>query len=134
MARVLVVDGSELSRRLLSDILGKDGHEVTGVEDGEEALTRLAGNPFDLVITDFMMPGMLGDELVQRIRGTTPDVPVMVISSYYDSELFRRVRQLAVARIINKPFSDGEILGAVRELLARRPAATPPGPAPAGPA
>ena len=119
MARVLVVDDSDLSRRLLADILGRDGHQVTGVEDGEAALQRVAGATFDVVITDFMMPGMLGDELVARLRGLHPELPVVVISSYYDSELFRKVRQLPVARIINKPFSDGEILGAVRELVPR---------------
>lgn len=121
MPRILVVDDSELARRLVTDVLAREGHAVTDAPDGAQALERLACEAFDLVITDFMMPGMLGDELVRRIHQGWPELPVVVISSYTDSDLFRAVRALPVARILNKPFADADILGAVRELLAGRP-------------
>lgn len=120
MPRILVVDDSELARRLVADVLAREGHAVADAPDGEQALVRLGQEPFDLVITDFMMPGMLGDELVRRIHQQWPALPVVVISSYTDSDLFRTVRGLPVARILNKPFADADILGAVRELLAGR--------------
>jgi len=118
MARILVVDDSELARRMLGDILTRHGHEVTGAPDGDSALAFLGETAFELVITDFMMPGMMGDELVRRIHQRWATLPVVVISSYTDSELFRAVRALPVARIINKPFAEADILTAVGELLA----------------
>ena len=118
MARILVVDDSELARRMVGDLLGREGHTVTDAADGDQALSRIAEDQFDLVITDFMMPGMLGDELIRRIHESSPQMPVVVISSYTDSDLFRVVRGLSVARIINKPFAEADILGAVPELLA----------------
>ncbi|MCI0339704.1 MAG: response regulator [Planctomycetales bacterium] len=123
MARVLVVDDSDLSRQLIGDILKRGGHAVTGVEDGEAALKHVEGETFDVIVTDFMMPGMLGDELVKRVRKLKPEMPVVVVSSYYDSDLFRKVRALPVAKIINKPFSDREILGAISDLTLPKPAA-----------
>lgn len=121
MPRILVVDDSELARRLVTDVLTREGHAVADAADGTQALDRLEAEPFDLVITDFMMPGMLGDELVRRMHQRWPELPVVVISSYTDSDLFRTVRALPVARILNKPFADADILGAVRELLAGPP-------------
>jgi CheY-like chemotaxis protein len=117
MARILVVDDSELARRMIGDLLTRNGHDVTGAPDGDAALSYMRETTFDLLITDFMMPGMLGDELVRRVHEATPDLPVVVISSYTDSDLFRAVRALPVARIINKPFADADILGAVGDLL-----------------
>lgn len=115
MARVLVVDDSELSRRMLRDTLTRAGHAVDEAGDGPQALAQIEPGRFDLVITDFMMPGMLGDELVKQIRLTDAGLPVVVISSYTDSDLFKSMRAQEVARVLNKPFADNDVLDAVRE-------------------
>ena len=115
MAHVLVVDDSELSRRMIGDTLGKGGHTHDGAIDGKHALESIEPDKYDLVITDFMMPGMLGDELVKRIRATDAGLPIVVISSYTDSELFKSMKAQEVARVLNKPFADNDVLDAVRE-------------------
>lgn len=115
MARVLIVDDSDLSRRMIGDTLKRAGHQVDEAVDGPHALQTIEPGKFDLVITDFMMPGMLGDELVKQIRATDAELPIVVISSYTDSDLFKSMKAQQVARVLNKPFADNDVLDAVAE-------------------
>ncbi|MDM7916686.1 MAG: response regulator, partial [Candidatus Eisenbacteria bacterium] len=81
-SRVLVVDDDPFLRRILSFLLAGAGHEVECVEDGEQAwdrLCRAAGDPPDLVISDLMMPGMSGLDLVRRMRARPEfGIPVLI--------------------------------------------------------
>jgi len=115
VAHVLIVDDSDLSRRMIRDTLSRAGHTVEEAADGPQALDAVAPGKFDLVITDFMMPGMLGDELVKKLRSTDGELPIVVISSYTDSDLFKSMKAQEVARVLNKPFADNDVLDAVRE-------------------
>jgi len=66
--RVLVVDDSRAQRRVLAASLARQGFEVVDAESGEEALRHIAAEPFDLILSDWMMPGMDGLELCVRVR------------------------------------------------------------------
>jgi CheY-like chemotaxis protein len=79
-AAILCVDDEEIPRTLRKLVLQKQGYEVVAVASGKEALTILATRHFDLVLTDQMMPGMLGTELTRQIKLATPAVPVVIIS------------------------------------------------------
>jgi CheY-like chemotaxis protein len=79
-AVILCVDDEEIPRTLRTLVLQKQGYEVLAVSSGKEALAILASRPFDLVLTDQMMPGMLGTELTRQIKLTTPTLPVVIIS------------------------------------------------------
>ncbi|MDW4498051.1 SpoIIE family protein phosphatase [Sulfitobacter sp. D35] len=70
---VLVVDDSPMQRRVLSGLLGQAGHAVTEAGSGEEALARSAEHPPDLVLSDWVMPGMSGIEFCQRFREQSVD-------------------------------------------------------------
>jgi CheY-like chemotaxis protein len=61
-------------------VLQKKGYEVVSANSGKEALELLAARHFDLVLTDQMMPGMLGTELARQIKNATPAMPVVIIS------------------------------------------------------
>ena len=61
-------------------LLQKQGYEVVAVASGKEALEALAAAHFDLVLTDQMMPRMVGTELARQIKATTPTMPVLIIS------------------------------------------------------
>ena len=67
--KILIADDDAVSRRLLQSYLEKWGHEVTVAEDGDAAWRAFEAEPFPIVISDWMMPGMDGVELVRRIRG-----------------------------------------------------------------
>ena len=80
--RILIVDDEATVRSVLSQVLEEDGFETTEAANGEEALEFLKKEPFSLVITDIMMPGMTGIELLVKIKQLYPDTQVIIITSY----------------------------------------------------
>jgi CheY-like chemotaxis protein len=79
-AVILCVDDEEIPRTLRAMVLRKQGYEVIVVGSGKEALEALATRQFDLVLTDQLMPGMMGTELTRQIKASTPGMPVVIIS------------------------------------------------------
>jgi CheY-like chemotaxis protein len=77
---ILCVDDENTPRTLRKLILQKQGYEVIDVSSGKEALEMLAQRHFDLVLTDQLMPGMVGTELTRQIKSTTQNLPVVIIS------------------------------------------------------
>ena len=81
MARILLVDDDAMVRQVVTDMLSVLGdHQVTQAADGQSALALLASGQYDLVLTDLIMKGMLGDELVAKIRSAGWAVPVIVLT------------------------------------------------------
>lgn len=78
--RILCVDDEEIPRTLRKLILEQQGYIVVAVTSAREALDLLAETSFDLVLTDQMMPGMLGTELTKHIKQTMPGLPVVIVS------------------------------------------------------
>lgn len=116
MANILVVDDSELARSLIGDVLTKAGHTVETAGGGGEALDVLAKKTFDLLLTDWVMPGMMGEELIQRVQNTYPTLPILVITSYYDSDLLSKER-IPPGKVVKKPFTNEDLLDAVARSL-----------------
>ena len=82
--RILVVEDQEDNRRILRDLLGSAGYELTEAENGEEALAALAKQQPDLILMDIQLPIMDGYEATRRIR-TNPDlksVPIIAVTSH----------------------------------------------------
>src|SRR5688572_29419615 len=82
--RILVVDDERLVRSSLSMLLAFDGHQVATAADAKQALEKLSVETFDLVITDFEMPGMKGDQLAATIKTRCPQQAIIMISAYGD--------------------------------------------------
>lgn len=80
--RVLLVDDEDLIRASLALDLAEAGYQVTAAAGGEEALARFAEVGFDLVITDLLMEGMGGLELLRRLREMAPEVGVIILTGY----------------------------------------------------
>ena len=79
-ATILCVDDEDTPRTLRKLVLQKEGYEVVAASSGKEALAVLATRHFDLVLTDQMMPGMMGTDLTRQIKLTMPSMPVVIIS------------------------------------------------------
>ncbi len=79
-ATILCVDDEETPRTLRKLVLQKQGYEVVTASSGKEALAILATRYFDLVLTDQMMPGMMGTDLARQVKLATPSMPVVIIS------------------------------------------------------
>ncbi len=82
---ILVVDDDPNTRESIKLLLDIDRHLVTVASNGMEALELIQKwGGFDLVITDYLMPGMLGDELARRIRTFTPAQPILMVTAYVE--------------------------------------------------
>jgi CheY-like chemotaxis protein len=84
-ARILIVDDDALIAMATVDMLEDLGHDVVEANSGEDALMILqAGKQFDLLITDYSMPGMTGAELAKIVRELMPQLPILVATGYAD--------------------------------------------------
>jgi response regulator RpfG family c-di-GMP phosphodiesterase len=120
--RVLVVDDEPSVRRWLALLL-KAQYDVGEAEDAETALTDVAANPPDVVITDVNLPGLTGAELVDRIRAAIPDpdrVKVLLVSGAVPAEALGGLAVSGADDFLSKPFTSTELLSRVRALLLRR--------------
>lgn len=81
---ILLVDDDPAVRGSIKLLLNIDRHTVTEAANGHEALQLFTGSRYDLVITDYLMPGMLGDELAQNIKNLAPAQPVLMVSAYLE--------------------------------------------------
>ncbi len=119
--RILVVDDEPFVRDALKMMLAFDGHEVVTAGAGKQALSELDGGEFDLVITDFAMPGMKGDELAAIIKGRNPSQPIVMVTAYTES-LLRSGSQSAncVDLMISKPFLLEDLREAIAKVVPRK--------------
>lgn len=117
----MVVDDEPMLRQAVKLLLEHDGEHVETVKSGEAALAALAQDTYDLVITDFSMPGMQGDELVARIRQILPAQRIIMATAFVEE--FRVFAQPCgnVDAVLLKPFSYKELHAAVERVLAEEP-------------
>lgn len=92
---------------------------VTEAEDGVDALRKLAGSRFDLIVTDINMPIMDGLKLVKRIRSDEvhKDVPIIIITTEGSTEDRQRAMALGATAYITKPIQAPQVIQKVKELL-----------------
>ncbi|USI72068.1 hybrid sensor histidine kinase/response regulator [Sphingomonas morindae] len=108
--RILLVDDDPRVRRATAEILSEHNQQVVEVASVDEAMAALAGGArFDAVITDFVMPGRSGADLIQAARGLHPDLPVLLVTGYVSAldELPEDVIHIA------KPFRGHELMDAL---------------------
>ncbi len=118
--RILLVDDSKLARRLITRTLGNMGlSNITEAEDGRAALPLIQQQEFDLVITDYNMPHMDGQELVWFIRNKSnqPKVPVMMVTTEGDESKLAAVQSQGVAAIIDKPFDAAAVKNLIETVV-----------------
>jgi CheY-like chemotaxis protein len=113
--RILVADDEELLRACLRMMLELEGHQVTEARNGAEALDLFKSGEFDLVITDFEMPVMQGDELAVSIKLLSPSLPVLMVTG---SGRARPDARNPVDAVLSKPFNVGELHDALGKLFS----------------
>jgi two-component system, cell cycle sensor histidine kinase and response regulator CckA len=112
--RILLVDDQRSVRDAINLLLGLDEHTVVGATNGVEALALFKPDRFDLVITDFEMPQMKGNELATRIKRISPSQPILMITAY--AERLDNADN-PVDAVLNKPFQLADLRRAVAELV-----------------
>ena len=120
MARILVVDDEERVRTILKIMLSSKGHEIGEASDGDQALSRLEAEAFDLVITDIKMDKMDGMKLLSEIKGRDMGCPVLFVTAYGTLESAVEALRLGAADYLVKPFDERQVHLAVERALGVR--------------
>ena len=114
--RILIIDDDSSARESIKLLLNIDRHLVTEAQDGVEALTLIAEQTFDLVLLDFFMPGMNGDEVARRIRQIAPSVPILMVTAYVEKLVGLEGPDNATP-VLGKPFAVSALRGEITKLL-----------------
>lgn len=84
-ARILLVDDNRLGLIARKSVLEDQGYKITTAMEGQEAFERFSREKFELIVTDYKMPRMNGLELIEKIRASTADVPIILLSGYAEA-------------------------------------------------
>jgi PAS domain S-box-containing protein len=117
---ILVVEDEPEVRRMAERILTKGGYSVIGAGGGAEAveICQREDQPIHLLLTDVIMPGMLGTELVEKVKEIRPELGVIFMSGYSHEVLAPgALAEQGANAFIEKPFNTGDLLRTVRDLL-----------------
>ena len=125
--RILVVDDEPFVCDAVKMMLAFDGHDVVTANDAKEALTVFDNDKFDLVITDFAMPGMKGDELAAAIKARAPRQPVVMITAYAEMLQSSGKKLPGVDFLVSKPFLLEHLREAIATVLTDVGSNNPPG-------
>jgi CheY-like chemotaxis protein len=115
--RILVVDDEPQIRSMLHDALTKAGFDVSEASDGKEAIDTLRKSSFDVVIADILMPEKDGLEVIMYLQRESPLTKCVAISSPSNRVFLQSAQLLGATRVIEKPFTAGEVETVVRDLL-----------------
>ncbi len=115
--KVLVIDDELIVLKSCARIL--TDYEVDAAQTGSEGLARLEQERFDLVITDMMMPGMSGVEVLRAIRRSRPGLPVVLITGFGTDPAMAEANELRPDALVPKPFTPEELVRAVEKGLGK---------------
>lgn len=103
---------------LVGETLECGGYEVTRAKNGREGIKQLKTNRFDMVITDLNMPEASGIDVLNFMRASSLNIPVLVVSASWDAFLKNTVEKFKPSAILEKPFAIGQLQGIVKKLLS----------------
>lgn len=127
--RVLVADDDPEICTLIKTILAKGPYEVVLCNDAESALVHMQQDtPYDILISDFMLPGISGIELITQVRQNvaTSVMPIVMISGHNNYAMDARAKAAGANAFINKPFTLSQLRTTVQSLLDDPLTALPP--------
>ena len=119
---ILVVDDERAIQDTLAWCLRTDGHEVRTAGSGEEALAIMADQGFDLIISDIIMPGLSGVDLLRKARALQPRTPVVLITAFATVETAVEALREGASDYVIKPLKFDDLRHRVQGLLEHRPA------------
>ncbi|MDP8222430.1 MAG: response regulator [Candidatus Lernaella stagnicola] len=123
MPLIMIIEDDEQMRSLLQEMLEREGYEVLLAANGKEAMDRFGDKPVKLIITDILMPGMDGVEVITRLRRQKPTPAIVAISgggAYLQAkDCIEWAKSLGVEHTFTKPFDRKVFLATVKGIMAR---------------
>ncbi len=120
MEKILVVDDEPSLRDVLNIMLKKAGYATATAADGEEAVSQVNKEIYDLVITDLKMPGMGGMDVLKAVKSASPDTVVLVVTAFGSAESAVEAMKLGAYDYLTKPFQIDEVQLIIRNALEKR--------------
>lgn len=124
--KLLIVDDDPAFNKMLSNYLLRNKFEVESAHSAQSALTLIASNTFDLVLTDYKLPKMNGLELIATIKKKTPQLPVILITNYSDIRTAVQSIKLGAYEFVNKPVIPDELLKTIHRAIEQAKAPSKP--------
>ena len=117
LPRILLAEDDNDMRRFLVKALENAGYEVTDYDNGMSAYRRLREEPFELLLTDIVMPEMDGIELARRASELDPDIKIMFITGFAAVALNPDSQAPKDAKVLSKPFHLRDLVNEVQKML-----------------
>jgi DNA-binding NtrC family response regulator len=118
--KILIAEDEEITLKHLLNTLQKEGHDVTGVQNGLDALQKVEEDSFDLLIADIKMPGLSGIELLERTREKSPETEVIIITGFGSIGSAIEAMKKGASEYVTKPFDLDELVLKVRRLREQK--------------
>jgi len=126
--RILVADDDDEMRTFLVWVLKKQGYEVIECNTGLRLLENLGSlvlsdgtDPIDLIVSDNLMPGVTGIEVLEGLHEFEGFPPIIMITAFGDQAIHERARELGAIDLLDKPFMLSELLGRVQQIVGPPP-------------
>ena len=118
MTRILLAEDDDSLRGFLARALERAGYEVRACADGDQAIEALDEGPYDLLLTDIVMPGVDGIEVAREAAARAPSLRIMFITGFAAVALSAGSRAPAGAKVLSKPVHLREIVAEVERMIA----------------
>lgn len=120
MGSILVADDDKTCRDSIQKVLEREGHTVHTAENVDGALEALEAHHFDLLVSDYRMPGKTGIDLLIELRGRDSMVPVLMISAYADAGVEDAIRRLGALDLMKKPLRRQDLIARTAKVVGGR--------------
>ena len=124
MSKILVVDDESGMRQVISKVLAPLGHDITGTDEGARAVQMAKEQSPDIVLLDIRLADMDSSDIIIRIKAVKPDVPIIILSGFGDTEAAVELVKLGAFDYISKPFKVNEFVNLVNKALSKTGAKT----------
>ena len=117
---IMLIDDDEWIRDSLCIFFESEGCHITALETAEEGMEAIKKHNYDILVTDYRLPGMDGLELLRHVRGTQPHIMTILITAYKSEDIVSEAIKLGVQDFIDKPFTTETIEKSLIQLLRKR--------------
>ncbi len=115
--RILIVDDEDDLRELLSHVLSAQGYEIQSASNGEDAISTLKRESFDLALLDIQMPKMNGIQVLRFITEHSPATKTIMLTGFADLKNAMDAREFGARDFISKPYKLDDVLSTIRQVL-----------------
>jgi len=114
---ILLIDDDEWIRDSLRLFFESEGCRLTALETAEEGLESLKSHNYDIIVTDYRLPGMDGMEFLEKIQDTQPHAMKILITAYRSEQVISEAARIGIHDFIDKPFTTKTIEGSLARLI-----------------